>query len=47
MTKWQLVHKQANNIKKIKDKQAKKQQIILMLSVIKDCLTTGNAGVNK
>lgn len=41
MTKWQLVHKQAKNIKKIKDKQAKKQQIILMLSVIKDCLTAG------
>lgn len=42
MTKWQLAHKQANNIKQIKDKKAKKQQIILMLATVKECLTGGD-----
>lgn len=41
MTKWQLVHKQAKNIKQIKDKQAKNQQIRLMLATVKECLIVG------
>jgi hypothetical protein len=42
MTNWQLAHEQARQIKRIKNKQAKRQQIRLLLSVVKDCLLTAN-----